>query len=41
MAWTHQNALRDPQMTPDAKTQVQHNVFQRTFYGIHIGPTQA
>jgi hypothetical protein len=37
----HQNALRDPQITPVAKTQVWHNVSHRTIHGICIGSTGA
>jgi hypothetical protein len=40
-AQTHQIALSDPQIPPDAKTQVQRNVSRCTFYGNHTGPTQA
>jgi hypothetical protein len=31
MPQTYQNALRDPQMPPDAKMIVQHNVFHALF----------
>jgi hypothetical protein len=34
---THRNALRDPQILPDAKTQVQHNVSWCAFYGNRTG----
>jgi hypothetical protein len=41
MARTHRNALRDPQIPPDANTQVQRNVSRPTFlsipYGTHSG----
>jgi hypothetical protein len=39
-ARTHQNALRDPQLPPDAKTQVRHNVSRRGFCVICTGPTR-
>jgi hypothetical protein len=32
------NALRDPQIQPDAKTQVRHNVSQDTFVETGLGP---
>jgi hypothetical protein len=32
-------ALRDPQITPDAKTQVRCIVSRRVFCEIHTGPT--
>jgi hypothetical protein len=35
------NALRDPQIPPDEKTKVQHNVSKRVFCGIHTDPSQA
>jgi hypothetical protein len=37
----HQNALCDPQVTPDAKTQVWHNVSWRALRGVRTGTTQA
>jgi hypothetical protein len=36
----HRNALHDPQIAPDAKTQVRRKVSQRIFCGIRTGPTQ-
>jgi hypothetical protein len=39
MPQTHWNALRDPQIPPDAKTQVRRNVSLHTFYIIRTGPT--
>jgi hypothetical protein len=41
MPWTHQNAVHDPQIPLDVKTQVQRNVSQRGFYGNSSGPTSA
>jgi hypothetical protein len=38
---THQNALRDLQIAPNAKTQVQHNMSQRASYGTCTGTAQA
>jgi hypothetical protein len=38
---THQNALRDRQITPDVKTQFRCNVFQRAICGTSTGPTRA
>jgi hypothetical protein len=35
----HQNPLRDQQILPDAKTRVQHKVFQHAFYANRTGPT--
>jgi hypothetical protein len=37
----HQNALRDPPIEPNVKTQFRRNVSCRTFYGIRTGPTRA
>jgi hypothetical protein len=37
----HRNALFDPPLPPDAKTQVQRNMSRHTFYGNRSGPTQA
>jgi hypothetical protein len=38
---THQNALHDPHILPDAKIHVCHNVSQRAFYGIlRVPPEQ-
>jgi hypothetical protein len=36
----HRNALPDPPIAPNIKTQVQRNLSCLTFYGIHTGPTQ-
>jgi hypothetical protein len=36
-----QNALRDPQIPTDAKTQLQRNVSWHAFCGIRTGPTRA
>jgi hypothetical protein len=33
--------LRDPEIPPDAKTQVQRNVSHHVFYGNRTGPTRA
>jgi hypothetical protein len=41
MAQTQWNVLDNPQVTPDAKTQVQHNMHKHAFYGIHNRPTPA
>jgi hypothetical protein len=38
-ALDHQNALRDPQIALDAKTQVQRNVSRHTFCGMRTGST--
>jgi hypothetical protein len=38
---THRNALRDPHIQMDAKTQFQRNVSQHSFYGNDTGPTRA
>jgi hypothetical protein len=38
---THQNALDEPQIPLEAKTQVPHNLSPCTFYGNYIGPTRA
>jgi hypothetical protein len=35
------NAQCDPQISPDAKTQVRHNVSQRTFCRIRTSHTEA
>jgi hypothetical protein len=35
------NTPRDPQIPPDAKAQVRHNMSRRTFYGNDTGSTQA
>jgi hypothetical protein len=40
-AQTHQNALCDPQIPPDQKTQVHCNVCWHGFFGNHIGRTRA
>jgi hypothetical protein len=37
----HLNALRDPQIPLDAKSQVQRSMTQHTFCGNRNGPTQA
>jgi hypothetical protein len=37
----HRNALRDPQIPPDAETQVRCNVSHPTFYGNHTRLTRA
>jgi hypothetical protein len=37
--WMHCNAILHPQIPPDAKTQVQHNVCRHAFYENRIGPT--
>jgi hypothetical protein len=37
----HQNALRDPQIPPDAETQVQSNMSRRAFCGNRTRPTQS
>jgi hypothetical protein len=41
MPRTHRNALRDPQIPPDAKAQVQGNMSLCTFYGNFPMPTRA
>jgi hypothetical protein len=38
MARTHRNALHDPQIPHDVKTQVQSNVSWRAFYVNHTRP---
>jgi hypothetical protein len=40
-ARTQWNVLRDPQLPPDAKTQVRHNVSRSTFNVNSDGPIQA
>jgi hypothetical protein len=37
----HPNTLREPQVAPDVKRQVRHNVSLHPLYGIRIGPTRA
>jgi hypothetical protein len=34
------NALRDPQIKPDAKNQLLRNMSQHTFYGNNTGPPE-
>jgi hypothetical protein len=41
MPRTHQNALRDPQITLDTKTEVKHNMSLHTFCRIHTYHTRA
>jgi hypothetical protein len=35
VSWMHWNALHDPKISPDVKTQVRRDVSWRTFYGNH------
>jgi hypothetical protein len=41
MAGMHPNALRDPHIPPDGKTQIRRNVPRRAFCGICTSTTQA
>jgi hypothetical protein len=39
--WTHPNAIRDRQISLDAKIQVWHNILSRAFYVMRTGLTRA